>query len=450
MNKSYRVVWNASTSTWCAASEIARGRSKSSRSAKSKIAAATALVVASMGSAYADESEPVDPTVDDPVRVSEAKPSDPEILKRDVPTTRIVVPDTSAYVKINAKGDGSDSASALGENSVAIGSNASTRPGGQSASSGAVAVGNRAAATGDGVALGANTAATGEVGAVALGAGANASGRSSIALGFEAQGTGWGAYALGRKAGATAEAALAIGDSAKASRKNATAIGINAAAAAEGAVAIGQDAAARATDSLALGSYSEADRNQTVSVGTAGFERQIVNVGRGTQATDAVNIAQLKDVTATLGGDATVDANGNIKKPAYTIGSKTYDNVGDALKAASASGGGSENAVEYDSTAKNSVTLGGTDAAAVKLTNVRAGTLSSNSTDAVNGAQLFATNNRVTKVEQSLNDSGLIDPSTGESLAVVYRDATKSTVALGGTGGTTVTNVKAGDRKSVV
>ncbi len=444
MNKSYRVVWNASTSTWCAASEIARGRSKSSRSAKSKIAAATALVVASMGSAYADESEPVDPTVDDPVRVSEAKPSDPEILKRDVPTTRIVVPDTSAYVKINAKGDGSDSASALGENSVAIGSNASTRPGGQSASSGAVAVGNRAAATGDGVALGANTAATGEVGAVALGAGANASGRSSIALGFEAQGTGWGAYALGRKAGATAEAALAIGDSAKASRKNATAIGINAAAAAEGAVAIGQDAAARATDSLALGSYSEADRNQTVSVGTAGFERQIVNVGRGTQATDAVNIAQLKDVTATLGGDATVDANGNIKKPAYTIGSKTYDNVGDALKAASASGGGSENAVEYDSTAKNSVTLGGTDAAAVKLTNVRAGTLSSNSTDAVNGAQLFATNNRVTKVEQSLNDSGLIDPSTGESLAVVYRDATKSTVALGGTGGTTVTNVKAG------
>ncbi|WP_373421966.1 YadA-like family protein [Burkholderia contaminans] len=221
-------------------------------------------------------------------------------------------------------------------------------------------------------------------------------------------------------------------------------MGINAAAAAEGAVAIGQDAAARATDSLALGSYSEADRNQTVSVGTAGFERQIVNVGRGTQATDAVNIAQLKDVTATLGGDATVDANGNIKKPAYTIGSKTYDNVGDALKAASASGGGSENAVEYDSTAKNSVTLGGTDAAAVKLTNVRAGTLSSNSTDAVNGAQLFATNNRVTKVEQSLNDSGLIDPSTGESLAVVYRDATKSTVALGGTGGTTVTNVKAG------
>ncbi|TCW65499.1 YadA-like family protein [Burkholderia sp. SRS-25] len=428
MNKSYRVVWNASTSTWCAASEIARGRSKSSRSAKSKIAAATALVVASMGSAYADESEPVDPTVDDPVRVSEAKPSDPEILKRDVPTTRIVVPDTKAYVQINTR-EGSSGASALGEESIAIGSGASTRPG-TSALGGAVAVGNRAAAVGDGVALGANAAATGDLGSLALGSGSSATGTSSIAVGYGSRASGSGAYALGRTSEASALSALAIGESARATR--------------EGTTAIGYQTVVDADDALALGAYSEAHRNQTVSVGTAGFERQIVNVGRGTQATDAVNIAQLKDVTATLGGEATVDANGNIKKPAYTIGSKTYDNVGDALKAASASGGGSENAVEYDSTAKNSVTLGGTDAAAVKLTNVRAATLSSNSTDAVNGAQLFATNNRVTKVEQSLNDSGLIDPSTGESLAVVYRDATKSTVALGGTGGTTITNVKAG------
>ncbi|MCA7885452.1 YadA-like family protein [Burkholderia contaminans] len=381
-----------------------------------------------MGSAYADESEPVDPTVDDPVRVSEAKPSDPEILKRDVPTTRIVVPDTKAYVQINTR-EGSSGASALGEESIAIGSGASTRPG-TSALGGAVAVGNRAAAVGDGVALGANAAATGDLGSLALGSGSSATGTSSIAVGYGSRASGSGAYALGRTSEASALSALAIGESARATR--------------EGTTAIGYQTVVDADDALALGAYSEAHRNQTVSVGTAGFERQIVNVGRGTQATDAVNIAQLKDVTATLGGEATVDANGNIKKPAYTIGSKTYDNVGDALKAASASGGGSENAVEYDSTAKNSVTLGGTDAAAVKLTNVRAATLSSNSTDAVNGAQLFATNNRVTKVEQSLNDSGLIDPSTGESLAVVYRDATKSTVALGGTGGTTITNVKAG------
>ncbi|WP_412527036.1 YadA-like family protein [Burkholderia lata] len=401
-----------------------------------------------MGSAYADETEPVDPTLDDRAHLTDAKQTDakqddPLGLKRSGPDTRAVVTDNSAYVKINAKGDGTDNASAMGENSIAIGSSAKTRSA-TSGLGGAVAIGTSATAAGNNVALGGSASATGELGAVALGASANASGKSAVALGFEAQATNWGAYAMGRKAQAMADSSVAIGETSMATRAGTVAIGHNAAAAAENAVAIGESAAARAADSLALGSYSEADRIQTVSVGTAGFERQIVNVGRGTQATDAVNIAQLKDVTATLGGDAAVDANGNIKKPTYTIGAKTYDNVGDALKAASASGGGSENAVEYDSTAKNSVTLGGTDAAAVKLTNVRAATLSSNSTDAVNGAQLFATNNRVTKVEQSLNDSGLIDPSTGESLAVVYRDATKSTVALGGTGGTTVTNVKAG------
>ncbi|WP_247682263.1 YadA-like family protein [Burkholderia sp. Tr-862] len=396
-----------------------------------------------MGSAYADEVDAGDPALDDPTHLTDVKQEDPKTLKRGAPETRAVVPDNSAYVKINAKGDGSDNASATGDNSIAIGANASTRPG-TSGLGGAVAIGNKATAAGNNVAFGANASALGEEGAIALGTGANAGGKSSIALGNEAQATGWGAYALGRKAKATAESSLAIGDSSMATRAGTTAIGSQAAAAAENAIAIGQSAAARGADSLALGSYSEADRDNTVSVGTAGFERQIVNVGRGTQATDAVNIAQLKDVTATLGGNAAVDASGNIKKPAYTIGTKTYDNVGDALLAASESGGGSANAVEYDSTAKNSVTLGGTGSAVVKLTNVRAATLSASSTDAVNGAQLFATNNRVTDVEKSLNDSGLIDPSTGESLAVVYNDAAKSTVALGGTGGTVVTNVKAG------
>ncbi|MDN7431102.1 ESPR-type extended signal peptide-containing protein, partial [Burkholderia sp. AU45388] len=447
MNKSYRVVWNASTSTWCAASEIARGRSKSSRSAKSKIAAAAALVVASMGSAYADEVDAADPSTDDRVPLTEVKLENPENLKRGAPNTRAVVTDNSAYVKVDAKGDGSDNASAMGQNSIAIGAKASTRPS-ATGLGGAVAIGNAATASGNNVAFGANAAALGEEGAIALGAGANASGKSSIALGNDSQATGWGAYALGRKAKATGESALAIGDSSMATRQGTMAIGSQAAAAAENAIAIGQSAAARGAESLALGSYSEADRDQTVSVGTAGFERQIVNVGRGTQATDAVNVAQLKGVTDALGGNAGVDTTGNIKKPTYTIDNKTYDNVGDALLAASKSGGGAANAVEYDTDAKASVTLGDTGAPAVKLTNVRSATLSANSTDAVNGAQLFATNNRVTKVEQSLNDSGLIDPSTGESLAVVYKDATKSAVALGGTGGTVVTNVKAGKVES--
>ncbi|RAQ03500.1 hypothetical protein DPR02_29010, partial [Burkholderia cepacia] len=444
MNKSYRVVWNASTSTWCAASEITRGRSKSSGSAKSsKAAAAAALVMVSMGSAYAEESGAADAMAGDSAQLAEGMRADRTGAKPSMPTTRMVVPDNAAYVKIDAKGDGSDNALAQGERSIAIGANASTRPA-AAGLGGAVAIGDAATASGNNVALGANASALGDQGAIALGGGANASGKSSIALGNDAQATGWGAYALGRKAKASAESALAIGDSSMATRQGTMALGSQAAASAENAIAIGQSAAARGADSIALGSYSESDRDQTVSVGSAGFERQVVNVGHGTQSTDAVNVAQLKGVAEVLGGSATIDANGNVKKPTYTIGSKTYDNVGDALQAASSSGGGTENAVQYDSDAQNSVTLGGADAAAVKLTNVRAAALSAKSTDAVNGAQLFATNGRVTDIEKSLTDSGLIDSSTGESLAVVYDSATKGTVTLGGTGGTAITNVKAG------
>ncbi|WP_425273764.1 hypothetical protein, partial [Paraburkholderia unamae] len=50
----------------------------------------------------------------------------------------------------------------------------------------------------------------------------------------------------------------------------------------------------------------------------------------------------------------------------------------------------------YDSSAHDTVTLGGAGATtAVKLTNVAAGDLSASSTDAVNGAQLYATNQSI-------------------------------------------------------
>src|SRR3546814_16396454 len=49
-------------------------------------------------------------------------------------------------------------------------------------------------------------------------------------------------------------------------------------------------------NSVALGANSLADRANTVSVGSAGAERQITNVAAGTEDTDAVNLAQLQEV----------------------------------------------------------------------------------------------------------------------------------------------------------
>jgi autotransporter adhesin len=56
---------------------------------------------------------------------------------------------------------------------------------------------------------------------------------------------------------------------------------------------------------VALGQGSLADRDNSVSVGSAGAERQITNVAAGTAATDAVNLAQLD---AVAGGAAAAQA----------------------------------------------------------------------------------------------------------------------------------------------
>ncbi|WP_144774552.1 YadA-like family protein, partial [Luteimonas sp. J16] len=70
------------------------------------------------------------------------------------------------------------------------------------------------------------------------------------------------------------------------------------------ATAIGDGATATAANSVALGHGSVADRANTVSVGSAGNERQITNVAAGTQATDAVNVAQLESTATRAVADA--------------------------------------------------------------------------------------------------------------------------------------------------
>jgi autotransporter adhesin len=140
---------------------------------------------------------------------------------------------------------------------------------------------------------------------------------------------------------------------------------------------------------------------------------------------EAVNGSQLYNTAAStaaaLGGGAGVDENGGITAPTYTVGGTDVHDVGTAISNLDARtaqnttditniGTATKNAVTYDSDSHNKVTLGGTAAAdgteenAVQLTNVKAGELSDTSTDAVNGAQLNATNARVDTFENTINN----------------------------------------------
>ncbi|VWD04345.1 adhesin [Burkholderia contaminans] len=139
-----------------------------------------------------------------------------------------------------------------------------------------------------------------------------------------------------------------------------------------------------------------------------GAPTKLTNVADGNIAagsTDAVNGGQLSGVKSSLEQEITQVSN----------------QAGEAMK----------NVVKYDVDTNgnrlNSVSLiGGDTNAAVVLKNVAAGT---DDTDAVNVKQLKG-------VQSSLNQLG--------ALAVQYDDSSKSSITLGGAGGTRITNVQAG------
>ena len=186
-----------------------------------------------------------------------------------------------------------------------------------------------ATASGPGsVAAGVGSSASGS-GSIAIGNWATATNTAATAIGFKAESRGEGAFAAGMTALADADFSTGIGNYASATGVGATALGANALANRSGAVAIGLDASAFADGSVALGQGSIADRANTVSVGASGAERQITNVAAGTADTDAVNVAQLKEVTsqtdARLDGAVMYDRNadGSVNKNSVTLGDAT-------------------------------------------------------------------------------------------------------------------------------
>ncbi|KSB83284.1 hypothetical protein LFZ32_22655, partial [Salmonella enterica subsp. enterica serovar Newport str. L0167] len=124
-------------------------------------------------------------------------------------------------------------------------------------------------------------------------------------------------------------------------------------------------------------------------------------------STDAVTGAQIyslsQSVADRLGGGASVNSDGTVNAPLYEVGTGIYNNVGSALSALNTSitnteasvAGLAEDALLWDeSISAFSASHTGN---ASKITNLAAGTLAADSTDAVNGSQLFDTNEKVDK-----------------------------------------------------
>ncbi len=292
-----------------------------------------------------------------------------------------------SFLKIDAP-EGSEAAVVdLNNSAVAIGASSSA------IGSTATAIGATAHAQGSqAAAIGGNSFAEGQ-GALAMGS-ARAEGNNTTALGNGARSTGSFSLAAGSNARAAGMNAVALGNSTRANSDNAVAIGTlaNIDATAINSMAIGRNASvgAGATNAMSLGSNTTNTRANTVSVGSLNNERQITNVAAGTAETDAVNfsqlkkyvgenggsggaanplavaytdsdkgtvslggtdgttlsnvkagtadtdaanVAQVKGVASAIGGGAAVAADGTITAPSFSIGGKSYSNVGDTFGA---------------------------------------------------------------------------------------------------------------------
>jgi len=213
----------------------------------------------------------------------------------------------------------------------------------------------------------------------------------------------------------------------------AVAVGSKSSVTAANAVALGASATATFANSVAVGAGSATDRANSVSVGTTTNLRQIANVGAGTQANDAVNVTQLQNVTTLLGGGAKVNANGTVQAPAYTVAGTQSATVGDAISKIDSE---LANKVAYDTTDKSHVTLGGVGTTKpVTISNVAAGALTSNSTDAVNGSQLNSTNQNVSTLQTfatNINNGGGIKYFHSNSSLADSSATGADAVAIGG------------------
>ncbi|EGS9146549.1 autotransporter adhesin SadA [Salmonella enterica] len=366
MNRIFKVLWNAATGTFVVTSETAKSRGK--KNGRRKLAVSVLIGLSSimvsadaLANAGNDTGDGVTPT------------------GTQTGGKGWIAIGTDATANTYTNVDGASAAmgykaSAMGKWSTAIGSYS------QSTGDSSLALGVKSVSAGDrAIAMGASSSASGSY-SMAMGVYANSSGAKSVALGYRSVASGATSSALGYQATASGDDSAAFGNGTK---------------------AVG-------TNSVALGSGSIAQEDNSVAVGNSTTQRQITYVAKGdinSTSTDAVTGAQIyslsQSVADRLGGGASVNSDGTVNAPLYEVGTGIYNNVGSALSALNTSitnteasvAGLAEDALLWDdSTSAFSASHTGN---ASKITNLAAGTLAADSTDAVNGSQLFDTNEKV-------------------------------------------------------
>lgn len=291
---------------------------------------------------------------------------------------------TTGSVGIVIEGDNNTVSSS---NSITLGNEISSLGGAN------VAIGYKSKAGNQEHPLGPNNAN----GATAVGTGSQATNYRATALGDYTVASGTDSLGLGTTAQATGERSIAAGLSSQASGVNAIAIGDKAKSTSNDTVAIGEKASAAGSQAIAIGSASSASGSYSVALGlnakaTNGWS---VALGNSSETAPAVSTANM------------------------TVGGKTYQTAGGS--------------------ATGTVSVGN-EYIKRTITNVAAGRVFANSTDAVNGSQLDATNQSVAANAENIAKGMNFAADTGSP----YNAQLGDTISIKGDGANLSTSIDKG------
>ena len=263
----------------------------------------------------------------------------------------------------------------------------------------------------------------------------------AISLGDASLASADHAVAVGRRALASAASAMSFGLDANASGVDSLAMGRDTTAGGTNAIAVGQGAQALGTNSLAIGTGNIVSGDNSGAIG----DPSIINASNAYSVGNNNTIGAGADNSFVLGNDVNIAAG---ISGATALGNASQVNVANGV--ALGSGSVSDAAVATTGTTLQgtSYTFAGTAPTSSvsigsagnerTLTNVAAGRLDATSTDAVNGSQLYATNQALNNLSTTSAAGWNISADGANGTAVGTGSATGNSVDLANTDGNIV------------
>ena len=239
----------------------------------------------------------------------------------------------------------------------------------------------------------------------AFGSNARAYGGSSMAFGNDAKSSGGGAVSIGNGSQSRGDWAVAIGNGSKALKQGSSALGTNATTNSSHSTALGWGSTTNGYADIAAGDGSVASGGNSLAIGvqssTSTGAVGAVALGLSSKAEQTNSMAlgvsanAAHERSVALGANSKTDA--TVSTPNQLVNGLWYKNY---------AGGSADSTISV-----------GSDTVKRTITNVAAGRVNAQSTDAINGSQLYAVANTLGNLASTtkglLGGNAALDPDTG-------------------------------------